>query len=809
MSCVKELEESSMEYVGTVVEKSTMEPISGVWVKITNGDKIYMSDTTDNRGAFDLKNVNTAELKEDYYLLIDGSVLGLPQRKEELKGFGQSLYDYKTIPLYDKTADSLYPVISIPTISGITVNSAVCNARVTVSPDGFSVSDKGFVWSALQDPVLNVNDSNHLSMGEGAGEMTGSLISLAKNTTYYIRAYATTSIGTTYGEQTSFVTIEGLPTVSINAVSDISATSAVCGGSISSNGGYGITAKGLVWSTSQFPTLEDNHLGLGSGDATFNGSMTNLSVSTTYYVRAYATNINGTAYSNQLSFTTKSGLPTVTTTAAGNITATTAKAGGNVTDNGGFPVTAKGICWNTLGSPDLSDRHTTNGNGNGSFNSNMTELSAGSTYYVRAYATNQHGTEYGQELTFTTLSGTCSITLGVATNVSSSAATCSANITSDGGDAVTERGFCWSTAQYPTITNTHASAGSGTGGFSSSLINLSLSTTYYVRAYATNSIGTSYSNQISFTTTDGKPVVTVDAASNITATSVTCGGSISSDGGFSVTDKGLVWSTSQYPTVNDNRLSFGSGTSAFSGLINNLSIGTTYYVRAYATNSQGTAYSSQRTFTTASGLPTVTTTAPTRYDNLTVVTGGTVSSDGGYTVTSRGVCYGLTPNPDISASHTQIVDGSGGTGSFTSTFTMPGQGTYYIRAYATNANGTSYGAQKTVNHPYNDLPTFTYGGQTYRIAPAASDNMTWSDANSYCNNLTLYGYSDWRLPSRDELYAMREVLNVNSTWWSSTSYNSSEYYYLIYRSGSGYWDDSHNYNNSSIRYSVRPIRVEN
>ncbi len=96
-------------------------------------------------------------------------------------------------------------------------------------------------------------------------------------------------------------------------------------------------------------------------------------------------------------------LPEVTTTAITDITPTSAKSGGNVTSDGGAEVTARGVCWNTIGSPTTGDTHTTNGSGLGTFISQMTGLNPNTKYYVRAYATNSVGTGYGNELTFTTL----------------------------------------------------------------------------------------------------------------------------------------------------------------------------------------------------------------------------------------------------------------------------------------------------------------------------------------------------------------------------------------------------------------------
>jgi len=94
-------------------------------------------------------------------------------------------------------------------------------------------------------------------------------------------------------------------------------------------------------------------------------------------------------------------IPTVTTTAITAITETTATSGGNVTSDGGATVTARGVCWNTSTNPTTANSHTSNGTGTGSYSSSLTSLTASTTYYVRAYATNSAGTSYGSNVSFT------------------------------------------------------------------------------------------------------------------------------------------------------------------------------------------------------------------------------------------------------------------------------------------------------------------------------------------------------------------------------------------------------------------------
>ena len=193
------------------------------------------------------------------------------------------------------------------------------------------------------------------------------------------------------------------------------------------------------------------------------------------------------------------------------------------------------------------------------------------------------------------------VTTNTVSGITSNAATCGGNVTSDGGAAVTERGVCWSLSHNPTISGDHTTNGSGTGAFTSSLTGLYAGRTYYVRAYARNSVGTSYGNEVSFTTLATLPEVTTGTVSNVTGTSAYCGNNyVTSVVAAPVTARGVCWSTSQNPTLNDSHTSNGSGTGSFGSSITGLAANTVYYVRAYATNSVGTAYGNVVSFTTLS-----------------------------------------------------------------------------------------------------------------------------------------------------------------------------------------------------------------
>lgn len=266
-------------------------------------------------------------------------------------------------------------------------------------------------------------------------------------------------------------------------------------------------------------------------------------------------------------------------------------------------------------------------------------------------------------------------------------------VVDEGKSHVTSRGLCWSTEQYPTTSDYTVISGSGLGSFEAEITSLSVGTTYYVRAFATNGVGTSYGDQVAITTLDGLPQVMTEPVSGVQPTSASCGGIVVDDGGFPVTARGVCWSTNINPAITNAHSTNGTGIGNYTGSLIGLQPNTTYYVRAYALNVNGVVYGEQRNFTTLSGLPVVTTANVTQVGNGMAVCGGTVQGDGGFAVTARGVCFSSTPNPTLASPHTS--DGTG-LGSFVSQLTglAPGQ-TYYVRAYATNSAGTVYGNERT------------------------------------------------------------------------------------------------------------------
>lgn len=342
------------------------------------------------------------------------------------------------------------------------------------------------------------------------------------------------------------------PTVSTQAVTDISADVATANGTIETIGDPAAAAHGFVWNTGGTPTLADNFLDLGgAAQGSYNSPLAELSAYTTYFVRSYATNDTGTVYGNQVTFTTSAVNPVVSTLAVSAIDATSATANGTLTELGDPSPTAHGFVWNTSGSPTLADNTADLGAASDTvvFNSALSGLSAYTTYYVRSFATNAGGTVYGSQATFTTSAVAPAVSTQAVSAIGATSATANGTLTGLGAPSPTAHGFVWNSSGSPTLADNTADLGtaSSTGAFNSALSGLSAHTTYYVRAYATSAAQTRYGNEITFTTWAPPIAAAGGDRTTLSEEMVTLDGTGSTDPDGSI--EGWQWIQIEGPTV--------------------------------------------------------------------------------------------------------------------------------------------------------------------------------------------------------------------------------------------------------------------
>ncbi len=311
--------------------------------------------------------------------------------------WSQSAFTENLEIVYNVTSTTA-PAVTTQAVSAIAATTATGNGNVTSL--GLPLATQyGSVWATHTLPTTSDSKTEDVAAPPATGAFTSSLTGLTASTLYYCRAYVVNSVGTFYGATVTFTTGVAVPVMTTNNPTEVATVTALGQGSIDNNGGSAISQHGVVWGTSANPDTTDSKTEEGATTVigSFASSMTGLTANTLYHVRAYAINDEGTGYGADITFTTLiAGAPIVVTRFTINVRATTATGVGNIVDLGGSAVTQHGHCWATTADPTTADSKTTNGAGAvGAFASAITGLTDGTTYHVRAYATNSQGTAYG------------------------------------------------------------------------------------------------------------------------------------------------------------------------------------------------------------------------------------------------------------------------------------------------------------------------------------------------------------------------------------------------------------------------------
>lgn len=535
------------------------------------------------------------------------------------------------VPVKMEVAVNEKPTVSVENATDATYNSAVLHGTM-VSVGSSKVTKYGFCWSEQPTPTLEDSYSN---LGDCTAPTAFESVAndLKSDTKYYFRAYAENNVGIVYSEKELTFTTAGLPTlpsVTSGAVTEITSTTAVAKGNITSLGNVGkVTAYGHVWSKTAEPTLQTGkytNLGEATEPMAFTSEITGLESHTIYYIRAYATNEKGTAYGEENVFTTAKNDVRLTTSDVTEIVHNAATCGGVIADNGGHTIEERGVCWSTKSAPTVEDNYTVADNDKLSalvsrstpssvktrteyvtraedrFSCRITELAKETNYYVRAYVRTSEGNIfYGNEKQFTTTEEVALplLTEITVSNIQTTSATVVSKIESDGNSAISECGFCYSKGAAPTVeSGTKIACDPSSAELGKNITGLEEGTTYHIRAYAKNAMGVAYSKETEFTTLAVTvPKLSPVVVENVGRTTAYASATIAETGNASITECGFCWATNPYPTIYDNKVPCEVGNS-FKTKLQDLPLLTTVYVRAYAINSKGTGYSDDASFTT-------------------------------------------------------------------------------------------------------------------------------------------------------------------------------------------------------------------
>ena len=610
-----------------------------------------------------------------------------------------------------------------------------------------------------------------------------------------------------------------LPTVITGAVSGITETTAICGGNVTSDGGATVTARGVCWSTSVTPTIADNHTSDGLGIGTFTCNITGLTASTTYYVRAYATNSVGTAYGETVTFTTEAFTPVVhgqpcpgtpTVTDIDNNTYTTVQIGNQCWmrenlrtthyadgtaipaggDNGSYtepyyydysthslPLETRGYLYNwpaaMVACPTgwhlpsnaewtvLRDYVGANYSCGGVIYNNAKAL-ASTTWWLNDESSD----------------GPCAVGYDPSTNNASGFGAVPAGmyLSYNGFLYAGYRAFFWSSWEDDSF------------GYSNVLC-------HHIAEVDHRSYGKFYGFSVrclrdengTDTTQATLPTVITDAVSDITQTTATCGGEVTSDGGATVTERGVCWSTSATPTVADAHTSDGIGMGTFTSNITGLTTSTTYYVRAYATNSVGTAYGETVTFTTEASTPVIhgqpcpgTPTVMDHEGNVyaTVQIGNQCwMRDNLRTTTSPSTGTYLIPTAD--ASYTYTGKQARWYDNDSATYAPMNYGLLYNWNAAVDTFNTAYG-ETSVNTSSNQAVSVSFTGNRRGICPAGwhlPSNAEWTQLFEVDQSIYACDGTDFSAVPAGLCHGS-SFLNAGSIayFWSSTQGDSGNAY---------------------------------
>ena len=819
-ACAPDVELPGSIY-GVVADKATGEPIKSAGVELSPGG---LKTITGSEGQFEFVN----QAPGSYTLLITKT--------------GYSDYASPAITVQanqqtkvDVQIEKLPPALKVVNDNREEISTLDFGSSVDDVARSFSLFNDG-TESLEWQITITAEWIKSVSKTEGvlsAGATQSLIVTLDRTKLKSGKNTTTAHITSNNGSKQLTITATNstiLATLNTLDVTNVKTTTATLNGEILTDGTPKYSERGFVYAESSMPTLSSCIQKITStltDSNTYSAIVAGLTKGKTYYVRAYAINAGEEAYSsNEVSFVPSSVSAKVTTNPVSNIARNEGRAtfNGTIVDNGDPVYTERGFVYGITHNPmvESDTKIVAAGKGLGEFSVNADSLQVGEVYYVRAYATNEQGTAYGEEVECDFKAIHPAVTTGAVKDIARSAGTATfvGRMVEEGDPIYTEHGFVYSTLHNPTLENDTnvIAAGKGKGEFITNVTNLQVGATYYIRAYAKNEYVTVYGEEVECDFKAIHPAVTTGAVKDIarSAGTATFVGRMVEEGDPIYTEHGFVYSTLHNPTLENDTtvIAAGKGKGEFTSNVTNLQVGVTYYVRAYAKNEYVTVYGEEVTADFSAIAPQVTTVSVEFKSNTSAYFIGKITNVGDPEYTERGFIYGTMQIPMIDDDAvTKVVVAKNTSAQFEKQITNANWGNHlwYIRAYAISSAGVSYGEIKTIQDPeyaeYLKLPTFDFAGYLYHVYPDMGA-MTWSQAKLACNGLSYGGYDDWYLPNKEELNDMYQkkssIGGFSSTYyWSSTEYNSS------YAWDQYFYNGAQDYDGKSYTFRVRCVRREN
>ncbi len=607
---------------------------------------------------------------------------------------------------------------------------AVCMGAVT-EDYGFTVTEYGFCYST-ESRQPTIESSQHIKAQDGAKGFSATLKGLTASTKYYMRAYAKSDKGVGYSATVEFTTDkEQVVSLTQATVTDRTSSSVTITAQMAYESFSTIKEKGICYGQTANPSVDGTKISDSSTEHKVTATITGLKEGDTYHARAYAITRDGTFYSGDIAFTTETTYaPSVSKPSVYDKTETGAKVRASIRTNGGLEVTAKGICYSsTNAKPTLEDQVAISTEADNSILVSLSDLQGGVTYYVRSYATNAKGTGYSEEVEqFTTTKHTEPTLNGLnISSINDDNAKASSTISNLGGEGetITERGFVVAVGQTPSVDDGYSLkfvSKDTKEDFTAQLTGLSYSTLYNIRAYAKNSVGTGYSNMLSFETGSSTTATVSELKCTKTeAYSLSFEFEVTATGNTVLTDYGFKWRA-----ANGGEETTAKGTlngKMVTGTITGLTENTSYQVYGYATNKNGTTTTGYYDRFNTAKLPPSAGDNPTpgdddntrkpqlSYLNYSEVYATTawlncsINDEGNLKITEKGFIYKVDDGTEITVDNgTKIVITTGGTTMKTKLTGLTGKTTYRVRAYAINSKGIGYSSEQRFTTEDADKP---------------------------------------------------------------------------------------------------------